>query len=224
MVEVKVFAEGQTEEIFIKQVVAPALRHLQIYLKPILLNTSKAAKGGAFSFDRLKFNAKNTLLQNPDTVLSTFIDLYALDSDFPDFQIAQEKNTVYEKVAHLECALQQAIIAHVGCRPERFIPHIQPYEFEALLFSDVTNLSLTEPEWAGSLAKLISIRNSASSPEHINNGFETKPSKRLEDTLRPRYKKTLHGPRAAQKITLDVIERECVHFKSWMDKLRKLAS
>nr|VFK22030.1 MAG: hypothetical protein BECKLPF1236A_GA0070988_103291 [Candidatus Kentron sp. LPFa]VFK26313.1 MAG: hypothetical protein BECKLPF1236C_GA0070990_1003321 [Candidatus Kentron sp. LPFa] len=54
--EVVVIAEGQTEEQFIKQVVAPALRPLAIYLKPRLL-----PKGGAVSFDRLKRHARNTL-------------------------------------------------------------------------------------------------------------------------------------------------------------------
>ena len=50
MVEVIVFAEGQTEEKFIKQVVAPALRHLQVFVKPQTLNTSQNARGGAGKF------------------------------------------------------------------------------------------------------------------------------------------------------------------------------
>jgi len=73
MVEVVVFAEGQTEEKFIKQLVAPALHHLEIFIKPQLLNTSQTAKGGAVTFDRLKFNARNTLRQHPNAVLSTFL-------------------------------------------------------------------------------------------------------------------------------------------------------
>lgn len=34
MLEVIIFAEGPTEEKFIKQVVAPSLRQLQVFLKP----------------------------------------------------------------------------------------------------------------------------------------------------------------------------------------------
>lgn len=34
MVEVIVFAEGPTEEQFIKRLVAPAVRHLQVFVKP----------------------------------------------------------------------------------------------------------------------------------------------------------------------------------------------
>lgn len=224
MVEVIVFAEGQTEEAFIKQVVAPALRHLKVFLKPQTLNTSQTSKGGAVTFDRLKFNARNTLRQHPEAVLSTFLDLYALGTDFPEFEKHKDEQDVHKRVHGLQQALHAAIIAHVGCRPNRFLPHVQPYEFEGLLFSDVTALSTVEPNWAGYLGKLAKIRVSADTPEHINDGYETKPSKRLESLLRPTYRKTTHGPRAAENISLEVMEKECRHFKSWMDALRALAT
>ena len=218
--EIIVFAEGPTEEQFINRMVAPALRHLDIYIKPQTLKTSKNASGGAVTFDRLKFNARNTLRQYPNAVLTTFIDLYKLDTDFPEFVESSKKADVYQKVDSLEVALHVAILESVGCRPERFIPHIQPYEYEGLLFSDIDALVNTDPNWSSSRTKLQEIRNDAESPEHINDGYDTKPSKRLEDNLSPRYKKTLHGPLAAEKITLSTIERECKHFREWMEKLR----
>lgn len=224
MVEIIVFAEGPTEEKFIKQVVAPSLRPLDLFVKPQTLNTSQNAKGGAVTFDRLKFNARNTLRQHRNAVLSTFLDLYALDTDFPAFGEAKEKADVYSRVRCLEEALHEQIVAYVECRPERFLPHIQPYEYEGLLFSDVNALSAVEPTWVHSLERLVEVRASVETPEHINDGYETKPSKRLENLLRPKYKKTSHGPRAAEHITLETMERECVHFKTWMDALRALAA
>lgn len=219
-VVVIVFAEGPTEEQFIKRLVAPALRQLNIYLKPQTLKTSKEASGGAVSFGRLKFNARNTLRQYPNAVLATFIDLYKLDTDFPDYLISSKIPDVYNKVASLEAALHATIVEYVGCRPERFIAHIQPYEYEGLLFSDVDALINTDPNWSNSRTKLMKIRNDAESPEHINDGYDTKPSKRLETELSPKYKKTLHGPLAAEKITLATMERECKHFREWVEKLR----
>lgn len=224
MTEVIVFTEGQTEERFIKQVVAPLFRANLVYLKPQLLNTSQDAKGGAVNFDRLKFNARNTLLQNPEAILTTFIDLYGLDTNFPSFAEAKQQPDVYARTMMLETALHAAIIEHIGCRPERFIPHIQPYEFEGLLFSDVEALVLTEPSWKNALETLKAVQSSFETPEHINNSYETKPSKRLENILIPKYKKTRHGPLAAEKVTLIVMEQECVHFKGWMDKLRGLVA
>jgi len=217
--EIIVFAEGPTEEQFIKRVVAPTLRAMQVFVKPQLLNTSLDAKGGSINFDRLKFNARNTLRQKPDAVLSTFLDLYALDTAFPGFETAINQPNIYLRTGHLENALHTAIVEHVGCRPERFIPHIQPYEYEGLLFSDVEALSCTEPSWGEYLSRLKAIRGAAETPEHINDGYETKPSRQLEKLLVPRYKKTRHGPLAAERITLATMERECVHFRSWLEKL-----
>lgn len=222
MREVIVFAEGPSDEQFIKRVVAPALRHLQIFLKPQTLNTSKDARGGAVNFDRLKFNARNTLRQKPEAVLTTFFDLYGLDPSFPGFADCQEKD-VYQRTQSLEQALHTALVTHVACRPERFIAHIQPYEFEGLLFADTEALTATEPVWASYRDKLAAVRAAFPTPEHINDSYETKPAKRLENILHPTYKKTRHGPLAAEKVTLATMERECAHFRSWLEKLRSLA-
>ena len=223
MVEVIVFAEGQTEEQFIKRVVAPAVRHLSIFVKPQLLATSRDARGGDVSLDRLKFNARNTLRQQPQAILTTLLDLYGLKGDFPAYAEAMQQHDVYLRCTLLQAALHAVIVAHVGCRPERFIAHIQPYEFEGLLFSDVTALASSEPQWSRYVAQLQAVRAAFPTPEHINNSFETKPSKRLDNILTPNYHKTRHGPLAAERITLACMERECVHFATWLEKLRGLA-
>lgn len=223
MIEVTVITEGQTEEGFIKQVIAPSVRHLNIFVKPQTLRTSKDSCGGAVTYDRFKYNARNTLRQKPDGILTTFIDLYALDTDFPRFAEANDKANVYQKVNHLEESLHHDIVSCIGCRPERFRPHIQPYEFEGILFSDSELLVSTEPEWVHFKLQIENVKNQFESPEHINDGYETKPSSRLGRILRPTYKKTRHGPIAAKRIGLDVIERECAHFHDWMEWLRRLA-
>lgn len=222
MVEVTVFTEGQTEEGFIKQVIAPSVRNLNIFVKPQTLNTSRDSKGGAVSYERLKFNARNTLRQNPNGILTTFLDYYGLDTDFPGFQGSQIKADIFQKVKHLEDELHADIINYVGCVPANFKPHIQPHEFEGLLFSDSVSLTSTEPQWASHQQEVADVIGQFDSPEHINNGFETKPSARLCSILEPKYKKTRHGPIIASRIGLDVMERECFHFKTWMDWLRGL--
>jgi hypothetical protein len=223
MIRVVVFAEGQTEEQFIKQTVAPVFAPAMIFLEPRLLKTSQNAKGGAVSFDRLKFYATNTLKENNAPVLSTFLDLYALDTDFPGYAESKNITDIYQKVDYLESALNTAIVQQVGCHPDRFLPHIQPYEFEGLLFSDISALCETEQGWQSSRVDLQRILDGCGNPECINDGYETKPSKRLENALSPKYHKTRHGPLAAQRITLGVIEKQCHHFHEWLEKLRSLA-
>jgi Domain of unknown function (DUF4276) len=222
MVEVIVFAEGPTEEQFIKRLVAPALHHLQVFVKPQLLKTSKEASGGAINFDRLKINARNTLRQKPEAVLTTLLDLYGLDTGFPDFDEAKKKPDMPSRVHCLNMALHRELVAYVGCRPERFIAHIQPYEYEGLLFSDTHALVRTEPDWSACLSELVAVRTAFQTPEHINDSYEKKPSKRLEQLLKPGYKKTRHGPLAAEQVTLATMERECRHFHDWMNALRNL--
>lgn len=223
MREIIVFAEGPSDEQFIKRVVAPALKPLNLFLKPETLKTSQQASGGAVSFDRLQFYARNALRQKPDAVLTTFLDLYGLATDFPSYKLSLAERDIYARTTLLEQAMHAAIVAAVGCRHERFIPHIQPYEFEGLFFSDVDALVRVEPNWDRCLSRLQKVRADFETPEHINNSFETKPSKRLETILDPKYKKTRHGPLIAAEVGLHRIEAECVHFKSWLDRLRGLA-
>ena len=117
------------------------------------------------------------------------------------------------------------IIAAAGCAPERFLPYLQPYEFEALLFSDVAALTALEVRWAGAVGKLQAVRDSAESPEHINDGPTTKPAARLTQFLtQPKYSKTLHGPIAVSLIGLPKIEQECRYFAGWLAALRALAA
>jgi hypothetical protein len=223
MREVVVFAEGPTEEQFVKRVIAPALRHMQVFVKAQTLRTSLDASGGAVTFERLAFNARNTLRQNPEIVLTTFVDLYGLDTSFPAFLEAKAMHNLDSRLAHLQTALHEAIVTRVGCRPERFIPYIQPHEFEALLFSDTAALTQIEPSWIAYAPKLAAIRAQFATPEHINDSYETKPSNRLDALDSPTYRKVRHGPLAAERITLPIMERECPHFHGWMERLRALA-
>lgn len=222
MQEVIVLVEGQTEERFIKQIVAPTLHGLRIYLKPQLVSTSPTGRGGALTIDRFLRHARNTLRQKPQAVLSSFIDLYALDTDFPRFQESRDVGNVYKRVELLEQALHALVVQRTPCRTDRFVPHIQPHEFEGLLFANVDALASTEPTWAKALSRLRKVRSAFESPEHINDGYETKPSKRLENLLHPKYRKTTHGPRIAARISLETIEQECAHFRHWMNRLRGL--
>jgi Domain of unknown function (DUF4276) len=221
-IEVVVFAEGPSDEAFLKRVVAPALGALQIHLKPQTLRTSREASGGAINFDRLKLNVRNTLRQNDRTYLTTFFDLYALDSQMPGKAAAALPGTPSAKAARIEHQLHRALVDHVQCRPDRLFPHIQPYELEGLFFAEPSRLAAAQLGWEAYLPDLRGIRASAETPEHINDSFETKPSARLESILRPRYRKTLHAPLIGECIGLGAIIEACPHFAAWVAKLQSL--
>lgn len=224
MKRVCIVCEGQTEETFVRDVLAPAFYHLGLNLIPEMVETSPGHKGGALKYDRVKRHLRNTLRQSSAPVVTTLFDLYRLDSDFPSFAASQTQPDLSRRLNVLKQALHADVVAEAGCQPERFIPYIQPYEFEALLFSDVPTLTRIEPGWQSATAALAAARAVAESPEHINDRPETKPAAHLERELNnPSYRKRRHGPIAAQKIGLAKIEAECAFFAAWLAQIRELA-
>jgi hypothetical protein len=232
IIQVMVIVEGQTEEAFIKQVVAPNLLSLGINVTPIIFITSikkgKKHTGGGINLDKLKNQVKPLIYQKNQPFVSTFFDLYALPTNFPNYADAQKCNNLEDKVKLLNQGLNQEIINSFDFLGKRFFAHIQPYELEALLFSDTQMFASIEPNWKIAEEKnqaLEKIRQEFESPEHINNSPETAPSKRLEKVLNhPKYSKNnRHIVIAAKKIGLAKIEQECLHFRSWMNQLRQLA-
>ena len=214
--------EGQTEETFIRDVIAPILANQQIYLTARLISTSKNNKGGALTYERVKRFIINSLKEN-NVFITTFFDLYALDNTFPDFLESQKQTDVYKKVAAFEQAFKEDIIKENTSFASRFFPYIQPYEFEGLLFTDIAKLAEIETTWVTATNNLQVIRNSVETPEHINDGYETKPSARLEKFLNnPNYRKTLHGTLAIEAIGIDKLLAECHHFAEWYNQLLAL--
>lgn len=224
MKRVCVVCEGQTEEEFVLNVMAPAFYALGLNLVPEMIETSSGHKGGALRYDRVKRHLRNTLRQNSAPVVTTLFDLYRLDSGFPGFDASKAHADLPQRLAILKQSLHADVVAEVGCQPDRFIPYIQPYEFEALLFSDVSALTCVEPEWQKAIVALSAVRDATKSPEYINDRPETKPAAHLERALNnPGYRKRRHGPIVAQKIGLPKIEAECAFFAAWLTQIRALA-
>lgn len=216
MTTVIIVGEGLTEETFVVQVLAPALSAELIWLEPRNMD-------GGLRYQRVTRFLRNTLRERNDTYVTTFFDLYALSNEFPGMEETIHEPDPLRKVETIEKRFTEAIveIAEIQ-RPERFFAHVQPYEFEALLFADVANFVGMEPAWIGYANNLGAIRESYLTPEHINDGPTTHPSARLGVLQNPSYNKILHGPIGADLITLAKIEQECPHFAAWLQKLRTL--
>lgn len=222
VVRVNVVVEGQTEETFVKDVLAPDLGARGVFLYPRQVLTArrhgKMHRGGMASFDRPRWDIRQWLVQEPGAYVTTMFDLYALPEEFPCWKEAQRLGAD----PHARAAvLEQALADEIGNR--HFIPYIQVHEFEALLFSDVEAtdilLSAVDPSRRDELR---AVRSGFPSPEHINDGVTTSPSKRLKQ-LYPSYDKALFGPLIVEQIGLEVLRRECPHFGAWYQRLAALA-
>ena len=154
--------------------------------------------------------------------MTTFFDLYGLRRDFPGVSQAAQQPDPLKRAAAVEAGFHATVIQEVGCRPDRFLPHIQPYEFEALLFSDTGRFAETEPAWTEFVGELENARRAVQSPEHINDGRDTHPSARLKRLSSPRYGKVRHGTTVSRRIGLSQMRAECRHFDQWLKRLEAL--
>jgi hypothetical protein len=155
--------------------------------------------------------------------VTTFFDLYRLPSDFPGVSSSAGVADPLERAARVESELAAQTIGVAGCSPQRFFPHIQPFEFEALVFADVSRLPEIRSDWTAFVEVLNRVRTAVSSPEHIDDGEETHPSAHLW-RLNPRYEKVLHGAAATKRIGLERIRAECAHFAGWLGRIEALTA
>lgn len=222
MVDVILLAEGQTEEAFTKRVLAPELGAIGVFVYPRCIPTSEHGRGGALNWARVRRFVRNTLLERNDTYVTTFFDLYSLTADFPGLRAARRLIDPLDRARDIERGFHQSVITDVNCRPERFIPHVQPYEFESLLFTDIDVLSQEISAWQPQLRRLREARQRAQSPEHINDGPQTHPSARLIGILDPSYEKVVHGAGVAERLGTARIRHECAHFGAWLARIEAL--
>lgn len=217
---VLILVEGQTEEAFVKQLLAPALAAHGVFATPTVHNTKIVKdgpnfKGGVTGFEKFR-NDLVRLLKDTDAVVTTLVDYYGLPNDFPGMGDRTRHAAARDRIRHVETALA----ASVG-NPKNFIPFIALHEFEAWVFADTTVLPrlMTEPQKAPEMA---GIRSAFASPEDINDSPQTAPSKRILRIF-PGYRKTFHGPNAVDVIGLERIRRECPHFHEWVGRLENLS-
>ena len=227
MARLHFFVEGQTEQTFADTVLSPHLEKFDVYMSPSVLiahafKKHRFHRGGGRNYSAMKKDIDRRLKEDkrPDVFFTTMIDLYAIPPEFPKLSESEAlRHEPDRRVAFLEAAFEEDI----GDR--RFIPYIQLHEFEALLFVDVNLFARffenpVEPE----IARLQDLADKYNSPESINDGPETAPSKRIIQEL-PRYekRKTTIGPQLAEMIGLAAIRAKCLHFNSWLTRLEGLS-
>lgn len=225
MARLYLIAEGQTEQTFADILIKPHLAQRQVYMdKPVLVAHAKKRgrvhRGGGRSYIPMKNDIIRFLKQDkdPDAFFTTMIDLYALYTNFPGLAEAKHlQQNPFEKVKFLE----QKFAEDIG--DPRFIPYLQLHEYEAYLFSDPTCFEYLDTEGIQAVKALQTIASQYPTPELINDGPQTAPSKRIIASF-PDYEKakTTFGPQLAAKIGLSAIRDRCSHFNEWLSKLESL--
>lgn len=217
MSRVRVLVEGQTEQTFARDVLAPLLAGHDVYLYPMLFGTG----GGIPKYAKARKDIVRSLKADSGLYCTTIVDFYGMPKDWPGREQGNSAGTSQEKAGIVENALMGDIAGEMGgsFNPERFIPYVQMHEFEAILFSDPVKFAdlLGSPNLAEPFQ---SICDEFDSPEEINDNYETAPSRRIKKVFSS-YSK-IDGVSAAKQIGLQAIRAKCPHFDQWLSKLEQI--
>ena len=202
MIRVAVVVEGQTELEFVNLVLAEHLREKGVEPTPISLN-------GGVNLSRLA--AEMAKLSWNFNAVTSLVDFYGFRG--------KGSATLDELEGRINEEISKNV--HSSDAHSRVFAYVQQYEFEGLLFSDVSAFAsvLSAPD--GCVEELRAIRSSFQSPEHINDNPHTAPSKRIADVM-PQYAKRVDGPLLAETMGLDKIRTECPRFNEWVTRIESL--
>ena len=221
-----VLCEGQTEERFVREVLAPYLGQHDIFPKPILLLTSKKknARGGMVSYPQARRDLGILMKRYRDNaaehhIFTTMFDYYALPDEFPGTEKAMHIQDVRQRIAMIE----EEFWKEVGS--DAFVPYIQLHEFEALLFTDICRLTDEYPHSEAAIRQLKAETDPLGDPEMINSSQETAPSKRIIKALEGyyHYNKVKSGATITSLIGMERMLQSCRHFREWVERIITLA-
>ena len=117
----------------------------------------------------------------------------------------------HERARYVQDMVHAEIAGAMGARfdPKYFIPYVQLHEFEALAFADVDVLvsvlaPLTTLPAETLIERLTAVLDEAKSPEAINDGYETCPSRCISGIV-PAYQKRALGPIITGRIGIETL-------------------
>jgi hypothetical protein len=215
-----ILAEGETEMSFVKRVLTPAFSALSVSITARELITKKVKhgphfRGGVTTWGKLRNDLVRLLAEARGVhLVTTLIDYYGLPTDTPGMS-TRPNGSPENRVRHVEKQ-----IAAVLDNPRNFLPFLALHELEAWLFSKPDEIARAATQ--KDRGEMAAIRAEVSTPEEINDGRETAPSKRILRVF-PAWKKALHGTIAAERIGIEVMRAECPHFATWVENLEKYA-
>ncbi len=196
MSTVTMIVEGRSELEFCNTILKPYFHPKEIFLKPINLM-------GGVNVQKIIGSAKNS---HQSDIITTLVD-YSGFEGFKSQTIEQIQNHLLQEIPNP--------------LKSKFIPYLQLYEFEALLFSNITILC----EKIGQADKIPELETIMKqfhhNPETINGGQNTFPSKRLKQVF-GNYDKT-QGKPILQAIGLPTLRRQCKRFDDWIMKIENLS-
>jgi hypothetical protein len=235
-VEVFCLCEGYSEMNFVQRMLAPhlATRNIFIYAPMVMTGSDKRRgmkhKGGG-TFQHWHRDLENLWKQNghrPGIHLTTMLDFFRIDEDFPGLKSLSENMPFREKVAFLENRFAHHGSSHLGIQPDRFSPYISTHEFETMVFTDLEALGTLFLGKGKAIARLKEDVAKIADIEAINGTPQGAPSKRIGKHI-PIYEKYKRSDQSGivnvlEVIGLPAIREACQHLNEWISQLENLGS
>ena len=190
-----VHVEGQTEENFVDQVLAPHLydRGYTSVSARLLGNArQRRRRGGIRRWELVRDGILSHLKADEGLSVTTMVDYYRLPMTWPGRSEAS-KLDFPDRAGCVEREILDDVGGELGDSFDRrrFVPYVVMHEFEGLLFSDPKGFG-TGIGRGDLTPSFQAIRNEFDTPEQINDSPDTAPSKRVLG-LYPGYQKPLLG-------------------------------
>ena len=206
LIRLAITVEGETERQFVNLLLAERLGSMGIGTMAILFQRT----GGGVTVTRL-ISEIVRLVPSFDAVTS-LVDYYGLGG---------KKG---RSVKQIETFVRDEVARKVRPRASVSVyPYVQKHEFEGILFSDLDAFSKAVRISKRQHGQLKQIRSQFLTPEEINDGKKSAPSKRILRVI-PDYDKVLDGPKIALQTGIDCICKKCPHFRGWIAYLDSLAN
>lgn len=218
--EVMAIVEGKTEEIFIDLLLRPYLADKNIFMYATQV-TKPGQKGGDVRFSRVKKDLEIHLRQRTDTYVTTLVDYYGT-KEWPGLDRVPQNSTPERIAQTVNEATQKEVVALFSDRQadRRFIPYMAIHEFESLLFSDSSAIA---DELGISVEDIDSVISEYGTPEAIDNGPRTAPSKRLDSwSTNGEFPKTTAGIAIAKAIGIPTMREKCPLFDKWIKEFETI--
>jgi hypothetical protein len=222
-----ILVEGETEETFVNEVLAPQLfaKGFKAVSAKLMGNARvRRQRGGVRGWPEVRIEILKHLRSDAQVFVSLMVDYYGMPGDATKARVWLGRHEAAalplgKRGGHVESALA-VDIRRESRDARRFIPFVVMHEYEALLFSDCAKFAggIGRSDLAGEFQK---IRDQFDSPEEINDSPVTHPSQRVINLV-PEYQKPLFGNLAVLEIGFEPICRECSQFRAWLERLERL--
>ena len=202
MKRLMIYCEGTTEESFVKEVLAPYFWNMHVIVNPI-------SADGVSKYSLIKKDLVRLCKGDPTAIITTMLDYYGLPNETPG--VSSAAGTIYDKAQHIEIAVEADFNDQ-----KNLLFNLSVHEYEGLLFSCISAFDHIAND--KQLSELKAITENYETPEHINDSYDTAPSRRLEKII-SEYSKVTDGTSIAKRIGIEEISSKCKHFERWINKL-----